>query len=85
MTLRFRITAASYAMMLIMCYFAYFRPFGDSLDGLSLLVCMLVLACIALWPEADESEELDQQPDRKGWADRIEFAQGPEPGARRGA
>jgi len=85
MNLRFRISAASYALMLIMCYFAFVRPFGDSFDGLSLLFCMLILACIALWPEADESNEVDRQLDTKGWADRIEFGANSEPGTRRGA
>lgn len=72
--LSFRITAAAYAMMLLLAYSAYFRPFGNEMDALSVLMCMSILACVALWPRsADRDEAADSM--RKSWADRIELGE----------
>ncbi len=80
--LSFRITAAAYAMMLVMAYTIYFRPFGNEMDALSVLICMSILASVALWPRsADRNEAADSM--RTTWADRVELGQAPAEGSRR--
>jgi hypothetical protein len=71
--LRFRITSAAYAMMLVTCYILYFRPFGNALDAFGVLFCMCVLACIALWPRTDAQSEPDVATSGRNWSDRIEL------------
>jgi hypothetical protein len=80
--LSFRVTAAAYAMMLVLAYVAYMRPFGNEMDAFSVLLCMSILACVALWPRSgDRSDAADSM--RKTWADRIDLAPGGASDARR--
>ncbi len=74
--MRFRITSAAYAMLLVICYSAYFKPFGNALDAFSVLLCMLGLACVALWPHSEERRAARDSKERSGWADRIEIRPG---------
>ena len=80
--LSFRITAAAYALMLIIAYAIYFRPFGNEMDALSVLICMSILASVALWPRsADRNEAADSM--RKSWVDRVELGEIPVDGGER--
>ena len=80
--LSFRITAAAYALMLIVAYATYFRPFGNEMDALSVLICMSILASVALWPRsADRSAAADSM--RKNWADGVELDGVPADGSNR--
>lgn len=73
--LSFRVTAAAYAMMLVLAYVAYMRPFGNEMDAFTVLLCMAILACVALWPRSgDRSDAADSM--RRTWADRIDLAPG---------
>lgn len=66
--LRFKLTAAAYALMLLFTYVAYMAPS----DAAMALPCLLILSCVVLFPRTVEDEELHQR-GRKGWADRVEI------------
>ena len=71
--LRFRITSAAYAMMLLLCYAIYFRPFGDALDAFAVLFGMFVLACVALWPQDSVELETTTETPGKSWAEKVDM------------
>lgn len=71
MNLRFKITSAAYALMLIVFFNIWIRPFGNELDAFSALFCMLILSIVALWPSSDEADKVDNELGRKSWADRV--------------
>lgn len=77
--LRFRITSAAYAMMLITCYIVYMRPFGNAIDAFGVLFCMCILACVALWPRSDEENEADAATPSRNWSDRVELKRSAQP------
>lgn len=72
MILRFRCASAAYALMLVICYATFARPFGDEMDAFSVLLCMCILACVALWPRS--REEAERKATSPGaWAERIKL------------
>jgi uncharacterized RDD family membrane protein YckC len=71
MSLRFKITSAAYALMLIIFFHIWIRPFGNELDAFSAFFCMLILSIVALWPASDEASRVENELGRKSWADRV--------------
>ncbi len=67
--MRFRLTAAAYALMLVFTFAVYIQPFGNELDAFSVMLSLIILACVALWPRSDSVDPRE----RKSWADSVEI------------
>ena len=48
------------------------KPFGEALDAFAVLFCMLILACVALWPCSGDETEAEHLADRGTPAEQLE-------------
>jgi hypothetical protein len=73
MGLRFRILAALYLVMILLASNSEMRMFGGIMDVFAGLGALIILAVIALWPNASRADRVDRALDGSSWADRIDI------------
>lgn len=73
MGLRFKILSALYLVLILLASSNEMRLFGGIMDVFAGLGALLILAVIALWPNASRADRVDRALDGSSWADRIDI------------
>ncbi len=73
MGLRFRVLAALYLVFVLVASNSEMRIFGGIMDVFAGLGALVILAVIALWPNASRADRVDRALDGSSWADRIDI------------
>lgn len=79
MTLRFKILAAIYAMLLLYVASEGNRLFDSILDVFAGLSALFVLSVLALWPGGAQTDRVEDELGRQNWSDRVRFSKASKP------